>query len=58
LICRVYPVLQVNPLTVEEIIMHIKRLELTGAGRFGMGISVVSVMGIALTALKLLGPAG
>jgi hypothetical protein len=38
--------------------MHIKRPELTGAGRLGIGMSVVSVMGIALTALKLLGPAG
>lgn len=38
--------------------MHHKRPELNALGRLGIGAGVMSVMGMALTALRLLGPGG
>lgn len=37
--------------------MNRKRPELNTATRFGIGLSVTSVMAVAVAALKLLGPA-
>jgi hypothetical protein len=36
--------------------MHHKRPELSALDRLGIGASVMSVMGLALTALRLLAP--